>query len=110
MTIKTQLWLTLFALTLTDFFLTTNLIAVHGIEVEANLFMRALFTYNSVISAALVYKLCSFVLLFIIVEAYNNPLRQKIILVGAVLIYTIIVLYSIVLTYPEWFLTWTLAS
>ena len=95
-----QLWLVLFGLTLTDFFLTTNLIALNGLEAEANPFMRMLFGIDLFVSSALLYKLFSFTFLYFVLTLCINEIRSKnVILSALVFIYTIIVVYSLGLTY-----------
>ena len=98
-----NLFLILFALTLTDFFLTYNLIQVHGLEVEANEFMRKLFAAHPSGYAALAFKIVSVAALYFVFYNYPDKSFKKLVLVLAVLLYTIIIFYSLILTYPEWF-------
>ena len=93
----------LFALTLTDFYLTLGLINTHGLEVEANTFMRWLFAYHPSGIAALGFKIGSFAALYFAFSNYHDESFIKLVLVLTVLLYTSIIFYSLILTYPEWF-------
>ena len=97
MTLSTKLWLTLFGLTLTDFYLTSNLIYTYGLDVEANSFMRYLFGKGFLY--ALTYKLASFFFLFAMLRMGASRKTENYVLTGIVILYTMIVLYSLWLTY-----------
>lgn len=97
------LWMTLFALTVCDFYLTLGLIDVIGLEAEANTFMRRLFAYHPSGLAALGYKIISFAALYYVLHDYHDKSFVKMILCMSVLLYTSIIYYSLVLTHFEWF-------
>ena len=80
-----------------------GLINIHGLEVEANTFMRKLFAYHPSGIAALGFKIASVTFLYFVFRGYHDKSFEKLVLVLAVLLYTNIIFYSLILTYPEWF-------